>query len=70
MSIAEIIKQAIFSQNNESRIAAEKILLETLHSDPNSFLKQVLDELLKETNEPTLRHASAAIIKRAVLLNV
>lgn len=70
MSIAEIIKQAIFAQNNESRSASEKILYDLLHNDPNAFLKQVLDELLKETNDPGLRHASATIIKRAILLNV
>ena len=70
MSVADIIKQAIFAQNNESRAAAEKILYETLHNDPNSFLKQILEELLKETNEPGLRHASATIIKRAVLFKV
>lgn len=70
MNIAEIIKQAIFAQNNESRAAAEKILYETLNNDPNSFIKQVLDELIKETNDPSLRQASASIIKRAVVLNV
>jgi hypothetical protein len=70
MNIAEIIKQAIFAQNNDSRLAHEKILFETLNNDPNGFLKQVLDELLKESNEPGLRQASATIIRRAILLNV
>lgn len=70
MSIAEIIKQAIFAQNNEVRLASEKILFETLNNDPNGFLKQVLDELLKETNETSLRQASATIIRRAIFVNV
>ena len=70
MNIAEIIKQAIFAQNNDSRMASEKILFETLNTDPNGFLKQVLDELLKESNDPGLRQASAQIIRRAILLNV
>ena len=70
MNIAEIIKQAIFSQNNDSRMASEKILFETLNTNPNGFLKQVVEELLKESNDPGLRQASAQIIRRAILLNV
>ena len=70
MSISEIIQQAVFAIDVETRTSAEKKLYELLNANPSIFLKNVCEQLVKESNESNLRQAAAAIIKRCILLTV